>query len=117
MGEVYRAHDARLRRDVAIKVLPASVASDPDRLRRFEQEALATAARYKGSEVDDEAQKVAAAVESEVSGLDVDRARAERARVESILAALEARKSTGLAGLVREHVTHSPSSGPTGTAR
>ena len=44
MGEVYRAHDARLRRDVAIKVLPASVASDPDRLRRFEQEALATAA-------------------------------------------------------------------------
>jgi eukaryotic-like serine/threonine-protein kinase len=44
MGEVYRAHDARLRRDVAIKVLPASVAADPDRLRRFEQEALATAA-------------------------------------------------------------------------
>src|SRR6188474_3841325 len=44
MGEVYRAHDARLRRDVAIKVLPASFASDEDRLRRFEQEALATAA-------------------------------------------------------------------------
>ena len=44
MGEVYRAHDARLRRDVAIKVLPESVAKDPDRLRRFEQEALATAA-------------------------------------------------------------------------
>ena len=44
MGEVYRAHDARLRRDVAIKVLPASVAADADWLRRFEQEALATAA-------------------------------------------------------------------------
>ena len=44
MGEVYRAHDARLRRDVAVKVLPASVAADSDRLRRFEQEALATAA-------------------------------------------------------------------------
>jgi Tol biopolymer transport system component len=44
MGEVYRAHDTRLRRDVAIKVLPASVADDPERLRRFEQEALATAA-------------------------------------------------------------------------
>ena len=44
MGEVYRAHDARLRRDVAIKVLPACVAKDADRLRRFEQEALATAA-------------------------------------------------------------------------
>ena len=44
MGEVYRAHDARLRRDVAVKVLPADVAADQDRLRRFEQEALATAA-------------------------------------------------------------------------
>ena len=44
MGEVYRAHDARLRRDVAVKVLPTDVAGDPDRLRRFEQEALATAA-------------------------------------------------------------------------
>jgi len=44
MGEVYRARDLRLRRDVAIKVLPASLASDPDRLRRFEQEAAAAAA-------------------------------------------------------------------------
>ena len=44
MGEVYRATDSRLRRDVAIKVLPASVAQDAERLRRFEQEALATAA-------------------------------------------------------------------------
>lgn len=44
MGEVYRARDARLRRDVAIKVLPASVSADPERLRRFEQEARATAA-------------------------------------------------------------------------
>jgi Tol biopolymer transport system component len=39
MGEVYRARDERLKRDVAIKVLPASYSSDPDRLRRFEQEA------------------------------------------------------------------------------
>jgi eukaryotic-like serine/threonine-protein kinase len=44
MGEVYRARDLRLRRDVSIKVLPASFASDPDRLRRFEQEATAAAA-------------------------------------------------------------------------
>jgi len=44
MGEVYRARDPRLDRDVAIKVLPPSFASDPDRLRRFEQEARATAA-------------------------------------------------------------------------
>ncbi|HEY6929485.1 MAG TPA: WD40 repeat domain-containing serine/threonine protein kinase, partial [Thermoanaerobaculia bacterium] len=39
MGEVYRAKDPRLGRDVAIKVLPASFSKDPDRLKRFEQEA------------------------------------------------------------------------------
>ena len=44
MGEVYRAHDTRLGREVAIKVLPEAFASDPDRLRRFEQEARAIAA-------------------------------------------------------------------------
>jgi serine/threonine-protein kinase len=44
MGEVYRARDERLRRDVAIKVLPASFSTDPDRLRRFEQEAQAAGA-------------------------------------------------------------------------
>src|SRR5688572_13904768 len=42
MGEVYRARDARLSRDVAIKVLPPSFAADAERLRRFEQEARAT---------------------------------------------------------------------------
>jgi Tol biopolymer transport system component len=41
MGEVYRARDERLKRDVAIKVLPASYSADADRLRRFEQEAQA----------------------------------------------------------------------------
>ena len=44
MGEVYRARDTRLDRAVAIKVLPASFASDPDRLRRFELEAKAIGA-------------------------------------------------------------------------
>src|ERR1700758_3452841 len=41
MGEVYRAKDPRLGREVAIKVLPASFSQDADRLRRFEQEARA----------------------------------------------------------------------------
>src|SRR5947207_13217083 len=41
MGEVYRAKDPRLGREVAIKVLPASLWKDPDRLRRFEHEARA----------------------------------------------------------------------------
>jgi eukaryotic-like serine/threonine-protein kinase len=44
MGEVWRARDTRLNREVAIKVLPASFANDADRLCRFEQEALATSA-------------------------------------------------------------------------
>ncbi len=44
MGEVYRAHDTRLGRDVAIKILPAEFAQSPDRRRRFEQEWRAAAA-------------------------------------------------------------------------
>jgi len=43
MGEVYRARDTRLRREVAIKVLPAQFSIDPDRLRRFEEEACTAA--------------------------------------------------------------------------
>src|SRR5271157_5389262 len=39
MGEVYQARDTRLRRDVAIKVLPAALALDPERMARFEREA------------------------------------------------------------------------------
>jgi serine/threonine protein kinase/Tol biopolymer transport system component len=43
MGEVYRAHDKRLNREVAIKVLPETLTADPERLSRFEQEAQAAA--------------------------------------------------------------------------
>jgi eukaryotic-like serine/threonine-protein kinase len=43
MGDVYRARDTRIDRDVAVKVLPPIFASDPDRMRRFEQEARAAA--------------------------------------------------------------------------
>src|SRR5688500_1077551 len=39
MGEVYRATDSRLKRQVAIKILPATLATDPDRLARFQREA------------------------------------------------------------------------------
>src|ERR1035438_3064695 len=44
MGEVYRARDTKLNREVALKVLPAATASDPERLRRFEREAQVLAA-------------------------------------------------------------------------
>src|SRR5688572_16110358 len=44
MGEVYLAEDTRLRRRIALKVLPESLAQDKDRLRRFEQEAFAASA-------------------------------------------------------------------------
>ncbi len=44
MGEVYRAKDTKLDREVAIKVLPADVASSPERLQRFEREAKTVAA-------------------------------------------------------------------------
>jgi serine/threonine protein kinase len=44
MGEVYRARDTKLNRDVAIKVLPAAFSADAERLRRFEQEAQAAGA-------------------------------------------------------------------------
>jgi serine/threonine protein kinase len=44
MGEVDRAHDHNLRRDIALKVLPGALSADPDRIARFEREARAVAA-------------------------------------------------------------------------
>src|SRR5207302_1761837 len=52
MGEVYRARDPRLGRDVAIKVLPAGSAGHSERMRRFEQEARATAALRRPNDLD-----------------------------------------------------------------
>ena len=51
MGEVYRARDTSLKRDVAIKVLPGHWSRDPDLLHRFELEAQATAALTRGVHV------------------------------------------------------------------
>ena len=44
MGEIYLAHDTNLNRNVALKLLPAELTDDPDRLKRFEQEAFAVSA-------------------------------------------------------------------------
>src|ERR1700693_4774898 len=44
MGEVYRAYDLKLGREVALKVLPPEMATDPNRLKRFQREARAVAA-------------------------------------------------------------------------
>ena len=46
MGEVYRAHDRKLKRDVAVKVLRQSLAADPDRLARFQREAEVLASKH-----------------------------------------------------------------------
>jgi eukaryotic-like serine/threonine-protein kinase len=48
-GEVYRATDTKLKREVAIKVLPHSLAADPDRLARFQREAEVLASLPRGA--------------------------------------------------------------------
>ena len=52
MGEVYAAEDTKLGRTVAIKILPASLAHDAERLRRFTQEARTASGRRPGTSVD-----------------------------------------------------------------
>ena len=46
MGEVYRAHDTKLNRDVALKVIPDTLAPDPDRVSRFQREAQVLASLH-----------------------------------------------------------------------
>jgi len=79
-----------------------------DLYRQCRDKALAVGARFHGSEVDAEAQKVAAEVDQDLVGLEADLAAAERKRLEAILAALEARKATGLAAEVRAHLEKVP---------
>jgi serine/threonine protein kinase len=77
MGEVYRAHDSRLGRDVALKLLPTAFATDPDRLARFEREAHLLASlnhaniatvRLRGAGADDGARRRVDAAERLVHG-------------------------------------------------
>ncbi len=57
MGEVYKATDTRLERTVAIKVLPAHVASDPERKSRFEREAKTVAGQPAAEQADAQASR------------------------------------------------------------
>jgi hypothetical protein len=79
-----------------------------DLYRQCRQKALAVGARFRGSEVDAEAQKVAAEVETDLAGLEADLAKTERTRLESILRVLESQKAAGLAAEVREHLQKLP---------
>jgi hypothetical protein len=79
-----------------------------DLYRQCRDKARAVGARFKGSEVDAEAKKVAAEVEQDLVGLEADLAKLERARLEAILSALEAQKAQGLAAAVRAHLEKMP---------
>jgi hypothetical protein len=83
-----------------------------DLYRQCKAKALAIGARFQGSEVDLEAQKVAQEVDQDLAGLEADLAKAERARLESILAVLDAQKAEGLAAEVRAHLEKMPKRPP-----
>jgi len=72
MGEVCRAADTKLGREVALEVLPQKVASDPERLARFQREARAVAALNRPNVVTLDSVERAAAPTSSQAGFDVD---------------------------------------------
>ena len=75
-----------------------------DLYRRSRDAAAAVAAKYQKSEVEVEAKKLVAQLDGEIDALDTDRYKAERARMKSILSALEAQRATGLAAEMREYL-------------
>jgi hypothetical protein len=95
-------------RTVATEVDRAKFFRLPDLDRRCRDRALAVGAKYKGSEVDAEAQRIAGAIDEDLVGIEADLARVERGRLEAILAALEATNSSGLAAEVRAHLEKMP---------
>jgi hypothetical protein len=87
-----------------------------DLFKKCRDDALAVGARYKQSEVENEAKKVADAVTTEIDALEVDQNKVEREHMRAILSTLEARKATGLAEEVRAYVTDKLGGAKTGSA-
>jgi hypothetical protein len=79
-----------------------------DLYRQCRRKAQDVGARFHGSEVEAEAQKVIQEVDGHLAGFEADLARAERGRLQAILAGLEARHADGLAARVREHLEALP---------
>jgi hypothetical protein len=91
-------------RDVQAEVERARFFRLADIYRKCRENALQVGARFKGSEVEGEAAKLADLVSAEITGLEVDLNKTERQRMTSILTALEAQKAAGLANEVRTYL-------------
>jgi hypothetical protein len=83
-----------------------------DLYRQCRSRAVDVGTRFRGSEVDAEARKVAAEVDQQLVGYEADLARAERGRLTAILLGLETRGATGLAAKVRKHLETLPEASP-----
>jgi eukaryotic-like serine/threonine-protein kinase len=107
MGEVYRARDTRLGREVAIKVLPAALAADADRLRRFEKEARAASALNHPNIVT----IYDAGTTAGVSWIAMERIEGENLRTLLVQGALSARKRLAYAAQIAEGLAKAHESG------